>query len=199
MMMISEGHIDMRRVRNAVVIAASAMVGWWAQSCAIQSGSGTGEDRSSEEERIGEPAIKEILRQDFGGTAPNSNPTLNPEPAPRNASLVPGGAWLDVLFDFDRTLLRTDAFPILEANAKLLKGYGVSRVVLEGRGNEIGTSAYNLVLGERRARNVKTYPQQMGLSIELKTMSYGKDRPLCFEHHSACMQQNRSVRFVVKE
>lgn len=189
----------MRRVRNAAAFATLAMIGLWMQGCATQSGSGTGEGRSSQEERIGEPAIREILPPDFGGTAPKRTPTLNAEPATRTASLLPSGALLDVLFDFDRAALRTDAFPVLEANAKLLKEHGVSRVLLEGRGDEIGTSAYNLVLGERRARNVKAYLQQMGLSIELKTTSYGKDRPLCFEHHSACMQQNRSVRFVVKE
>jgi peptidoglycan-associated lipoprotein len=106
---------------------------------------------------------------------------------------------MDVLFDFDQDSLRADALPILEANAKQLKSNSVARILLEGRGDEIGTSAYNLVLGERRARNVKTYLQHLGLSIDLKTTSYGKDRPLCFEHTTDCMQKNRSVHFTVKE
>jgi peptidoglycan-associated lipoprotein len=106
---------------------------------------------------------------------------------------------MDVLFDFDRDSIRMDALPALEANARLLEANGVSRVLLEGRRDEVGLAAYNIVLGERRARNVRTYLRQLGLSIDLKTTSYGKDRPLCFEHTSAGMQQNRSVRFVVKE
>ena len=87
----------------------------------------------------------------------------------------------------------------MKSNARLLEANGVSRVLLEGRGDEVGSAAYNIVLGERRAWNVRTYLQQLGLSIDLKTTSYGKDRPLCFEHTSAGMRQNRGVRFVVKE
>ena len=106
---------------------------------------------------------------------------------------------MDALFDFDRDNLRPDALTIVEANAKRLKELRPTQVLLEGRGDEVGTSAYNLVLGERRAKNVKRYLQQLGLSIDLKTTSYGKDRPLCFEHNPDCMQKNRSVHFVVKE
>jgi peptidoglycan-associated lipoprotein len=39
----------------------------------------------------------------------------------------------------------------------------------------------------------------LGLSTELKTTSYGKDRPLCVERTAECMQKNRSVHFTVKE
>jgi len=74
----------------------------------------------------------------------------------------------------------------------------VARLILEGRGDEFGTSAYNLVLGERRAKNVKSYLRELGLSIDVKTTSYGKDRPLCFEHSGDCRQRNRSVHFVVR-
>jgi len=55
------------------------------------------------------------------------------------------------------------------------------------------------VLGERRAKSVKSYLQELGLSVQLRTTSYGKDRPLCFKHSETCMQKNRSVHFVVKE
>ena len=72
-------------------------------------------------------------------------------------------------------------------------------MTLEGRGDEIGTTAYNLVLGERRAKSVKSYLQELGLRLQLKTTSYGKDRPLCISHSEGCMQRNRSVHFVVKE
>ena len=109
------------------------------------------------------------------------------------------GALSDVLFDFDEAILRHDALPVLEANAKRLKQDGVKRLTLEGRGDEVGTSAYNLVLGERRARSVRSYLQELGLSVQFKTTSYGKDRPLCFQHSEGCMQKNRSVHFTVKD
>ena len=106
---------------------------------------------------------------------------------------------MDVLFDFDQAILRMDALPLLESNAKRLKEDGTKRVLLEGRGDEMGTAAYNLVLGERRAETVRSYLKQLGLDVDVRTTSYGKDRPLCFEHQKECWQKNRSVHFVVKE
>ena len=106
---------------------------------------------------------------------------------------------MDALFDFDRATLREDARLVLEVNAKRLQKNGATRLLLEGRGDEMGSSEYNLVLGDRRARNVKRYLQDLGLAVELKTTSYGKDRPLCLQHSEDCMQRNRSVHFIVKE
>jgi peptidoglycan-associated lipoprotein len=161
------------------------------QGCSALSGSGTGQEGKAGEERIKEQAIKEV-------PARNVNPDRS-ELSARHEAESGKDSLMDVLFDFDQDSLRADALPLLEANARQLKSSSVARILLEGRGDEIGTSAYNLVLGERRARNVKTYLQHLGLSVDLKTTSYGKDRPLCFEHTNECMQRNRSVHFTVKE
>ena len=166
------------------------------QGCATQSGSVGGDDYA--EEQIDEPMIKHILPPEFSINA--SRPRMSrAELSAINATGLPAGALSDVLFDFDEAVLRKDALPILEANAQRLMNDGVTRVTLEGRGDEVGTSAYNLVLGDRRARSVKSYLQELGLSVQLKTTSYGKDRPLCVQHNEGCMQKNRSVHFVAKE
>jgi peptidoglycan-associated lipoprotein len=166
-----------------------------AQGCATQSGSGTGTDRTGQEERVGEQTIKEVDLDRSRSASRTSPPS---DSSSRDVSGLAGESLTDVLFDFDRDTLRADALPVLEANATQLKRDGITLVLLEGRGDEIGTSAYNMVLGERRAGNVKNYLQQLGLAIDLKTTSYGKDRPLCLQRTSECMQKNRSVRFVVK-
>ncbi|OQW61329.1 MAG: hypothetical protein BVN28_07650 [Nitrospira sp. ST-bin4] len=181
----------MRQDRTLWVVGAPIMAVLVMQGCSALSGSGTGQEGRAGEERIKEQAIKEAPAR-----------SVNPDRSESSAKHeVESGKDLlmDVLFDFDQDSLRADALPVLEANAKQLKSSGIARIVLEGRGDEIGTSAYNLVLGERRARNVKTYLQHLGLSVDLKTTSYGKDRPLCFEHTNECMQKNRSVHFTVKE
>ena len=166
------------------------------QSCATQSGSVAGDEYA--EELIDEPTIKHILPPEHSITA--SRPRISrAELSAINATGLPAGALSDVLFDFDQSVLRRDALPVLEANARRLEQDGVTRLTLEGRGDEIGTSAYNLVLGERRAKSVKSYLQELGLGLHLKTTSYGKDRPLCLQHNDNCMQRNRSVHFVVKE
>jgi peptidoglycan-associated lipoprotein len=126
-------------------------------------------------------------------------PSQRAELSAVNATGLPFGALSDVLFDFDQAVLRRDALPLVEANARRLVQDGVTRLLLEGRGDEVGTSAYNIVLGERRARSVKSYLQERGLSLQLRTTSYGKDRPLCYQHSEECMQKNRSVHFLVKD
>jgi peptidoglycan-associated lipoprotein len=188
----------MKKPAEIVIFGVLALGCLLPQGCATQSGSGAGEEYA--EELIDEPMIKHIPPPEYGGL-PTSRPRLSAraELSAVNATGLPLGALSDVWFDFDEAILRRDALPILEANAKRLMQDRVDRLTLEGRGDEIGTSAYNLVLGERRARSVRAYLQELGLSLQLKTTSYGKDRPLCYQHSETCMQKNRSVHFVVKD
>jgi peptidoglycan-associated lipoprotein len=169
-------------MRHVGIFGALALATLLTQSCATQSGSGTGTERT-QAERIGEQAIKEA-NSTGASSGSRTSPEMQSELSSRNASGLSAGLLMDALFDFDRDNLRPDALTIVEANAKRLKEQHPTRVLLEGRGDEVGTSAYNLVLGER---------------LEINTTSYGKDRPLCFEHSADCMQKNRSVHFVVKE
>jgi peptidoglycan-associated lipoprotein len=189
----------MQQVDKIAVCGVLALVVLVQQGCATKSGSGTGDQRTAQEERIGDPGIKEIPSADLGVATSRTSPAMRAELSARNATGLVKGALMDVWFDFDRASLRPDALPVLEANAKRLQEDGVARVLLEGRGDEVGTAAYNIVLGDRRARTVKSYLQQLGLSVDLRTTSYGKDRPLCFQHSLECLQKNRSVHFVVKE
>lgn len=137
-------------------------------------------------------------------------PVPEPEPPPpavTETDLLPfemdpepiGVFLLDIPFNFDQYSLRDDALAFVEVNATRIREEGVGKVVLEGRGDEVGTADYNLVLGERRAREVKRYLQNLGLkSSSMRVVSYGKERPLCFEHTTDCWQLNRSVRMVVE-
>ena len=163
---------------------------WW--------GSESGQEGPAQMELIKEPAIKEIPPDDGLLTGWRTSLATQSELLSRNATGLTHGTLSDVLFDFDRDTLRMDAMRALESNAKELQSDRVTHLVLEGRGDDVGTSAYNLVLGERRARNVQSYLRELGLSIDVKTTSYGKDHPLCVEHSGDCRQRNRSVHFVVE-
>jgi len=167
--------------------------------CATKSGYGTGDELIASEERIPDQAIRERTPRETGTPVTRTSPGMRAELSARNATGAERSILPDVLFDFDRATLRLDALPVLDANAKKLTDEGTKRILLEGRGDEIGTSAYNLILGERRAKAVRSYLMQLGLDMDLRTTSYGKDRPLCFEHQQECWQKNRSVHFVVKE
>ncbi|HJT22756.1 MAG TPA: OmpA family protein [Nitrospira sp.] len=182
-----------------IVMTMLALNGLLVQACTTGYGSGSGDEDMAQTERINETAIKYIPPPELGKTASRPKQSMRAEVASRNATGLSPGSLSDVLFDFDQAVLRPDALPVLEANAKRLQVDGVTRLLLEGRGDEVGTAAYNMVLGDRRAKRVKSYLEDLGLIVEFRTTSYGKDRPLCFEHSMDCYQRNRSVHFVVKE
>ena len=74
---------------------------------------------------------------------------------------------------------------------------GNMTVLIEGHCDERGTGAYNLVLGEKRARAAKKYLLDLGVSAsQLQTTSYGETRPFCTQQNEDCYQQNRRAHFV---
>lgn len=102
----------------------------------------------------------------------------------------------DVYFDFDRYAIRADAQSTLQRLAGLLTSELTPELVIEGHCDERGTSAYNLVLGERRAQAAKRYLEDHGMTAsQVRVTSYGKERPFCTEHSEACWQSNRRVHF----
>ncbi len=103
----------------------------------------------------------------------------------------------DVLFDFDRSFIRPDARLVLQAKAAYMKSNPGVRVVIQGNCDERGSRAYNLALGDRRAKSAKRYLTDLGISADrMRTVSFGKDRPLCTEHNETCWQKNRRAHFI---
>jgi peptidoglycan-associated lipoprotein len=127
---------------------------------------------------------------------------MAPEPAAAPVAEDPL-AWAaglaDVLFDFDKSAIRKSEEGKLAAAAKLLKADGKRKVLVEGHCDERGTSAYNLALGDRRAKSVKKYLVDLGVAAsQIQTTSFGKERPLCTEQNEDCYQRNRRGHFVAQ-
>jgi peptidoglycan-associated lipoprotein len=190
---------SMRKASEFMLMGMLAVAPLLMQACATHSGSVGGDDLLADGEYVDEQKIKHIPPPEFSLTPARTRPSLRAELSAINATGLPQGALSDVLFDFDQATLRKDALPVLESNAQRLLDEGVTQLLLEGRGDEVGTSAYNLVLGERRAKTVKLYLLELGLPVQFKITSYGKDRPVCVQHSNGCLQRNRSVHFVAKE
>ena len=133
---------------------------------------------------------------------PPKEEVLAPEPPPPPAAAAPGPEPLvlsDVYFDYDQFILRRDAKAALEGNARRLKAGNGATLLIEGHCDERGTVAYNLVLGERRARMVEQYLKDLGIApSRLQITSYGKERPFCSVHSDHCWQQNRRAHFVLQ-
>jgi peptidoglycan-associated lipoprotein len=102
----------------------------------------------------------------------------------------------DIYFDYDKSDLRADAMRSAMANAELLKRIFAQdsgfTVLIEGNCDERGSAEYNLGLGDRRATSLKDYYVQQGLPADrIRTISYGKEKPVCTDANEACYQKNR--------
>ena len=104
----------------------------------------------------------------------------------------------DVYFDFDKSLLTSAAKRNLRNNARQLKGAPSVRISIEGHCDERGTTAYNLALGERRAKAARDYLVSLGVTTRrMKTISYGEERPFATGHTEQAWELNRRAHFVI--
>lgn len=102
-----------------------------------------------------------------------------------------------IYFSFDDYSLTPEARTSLQNLAECLKSNRVT-VTLEGHCDERGTEEYNMTLGERRANSVKRYLDNLGVeSSKLRTVSYGKERPVAYGSNEDAWAKNRRVEFVV--
>lgn len=108
------------------------------------------------------------------------------------------GLLQEVHFDYDRADIREADRSVLAQNAETLKRLGFIKVTVEGHCDERGSVEYNLALGERRAKAAYDYLVQLGVPADrLKTVSYGKEVPLCTDASEACWARNRRAKFTV--
>ena len=97
-----------------------------------------------------------------------------------------------IYFDTDRYNIDTADAAALQTQAQYLSQYPNVTVTIEGHADERGTREYNLALGERRANSVKDYLISLGVNpARVKTISYGKERPVAVGSTNAAWAQNR--------
>ena len=105
----------------------------------------------------------------------------------------------DVFFDYDSSILATEAQNRLTQNAAWLKSNAGKSVVIEGHCDDRGTSEYNIALGERRAVTAKEFIARLGVSASrLETVTYGEERPFDKGQNEEAWAKNRRAHFVVK-
>lgn len=129
---------------------------------------------------------------------PAPPPTPPPAPPPEEPKPKPEIKFQEIFFDFDKSFIREDAKPALEANAGILKDNANVTIRIEGNCDERGTVEYNLALGQRRAEAAKKYLVDLGIEASrIQTISYGKERPRNPGHNEAAWQENRRDDFVI--
>jgi len=156
------------------------------------------------------------LEERLGGGGHNGNGTMTPGNT-LMAKSDPGGAarqlaeiraeqmasaaagLRDVFFAYDSFSITDEGRHALTSDAEWIKSNPLVQLKIEGHCDERGTSAYNLVLGEKRAKAVRNYLVELGVVPQhLSVVSYGKERPFCTEHGEHCYSMNRRGHLVVK-
>jgi peptidoglycan-associated lipoprotein len=97
-----------------------------------------------------------------------------------------------VFFDSDSSELTPQSQTTLEKQALWLRNYPQYNFVVEGHADERGTREYNIALGARRAQAVHDYLVSHGVQAHrMRTISYGKERPVAVCDDISCWSQNR--------
>jgi len=106
----------------------------------------------------------------------------------------------DIYFDYDKSDIRADQQSSIQADIAFLTQHSNMNFTVEGHCDERGSTEYNLALGDNRANSVKNALVQGGVSADnIKTISYGKEKPFCTDHNEECWQQNRRGHFVYQK
>ncbi len=105
-----------------------------------------------------------------------------------------------VFFPTDVTSLTDSGKETLRKQAAWLKLYPQVKILVEGHADERGTREYNLALSARRGSNTKNYLVSQGVDpSRVRTISYGKERPVALCDAESCWSQNRRAVTVVTE
>jgi peptidoglycan-associated lipoprotein len=127
-------------------------------------------------------------------TASTERPAADAE-RDREASLLPLPLE-PVYFELDSATLRPEFRQTLEQLADALRQRPETRVTVSGHTCELGTTEYNLALGQRRAAVVRDYLRRLGVDpSRITTLSFGEERPLETASSSDALSRNRRAEF----
>ncbi|MFZ5708343.1 MAG: peptidoglycan-associated lipoprotein Pal [Pseudomonadota bacterium] len=103
-----------------------------------------------------------------------------------------------VRFDVDQSTLKPESRTVLAQQAQWLNANPSYTAIIEGHADEQGTREYNIALGDRRATAVQQFLISQGVvGTRLRTVSYGKERPIALCSDESCYSQNRRAVTVI--
>jgi peptidoglycan-associated lipoprotein len=174
------------KFRNLAVVIAALFLVAACESTSTESGKSSGDGKQMAKKQV--PDYHIMTKKKGKRKGP-----------PKGFSITPGSSQDlvvnvgdRVFFAFDKSNLSSAARGTLEKQAAWLKKYGSVKITIEGHADERGTREYNLALGERRANSAKDFLVALGISPNrVKTISYGKERPVALGHDESSWSQNR--------
>jgi len=148
-------------------------------------------DESAGEQKVAAQAAPETKPEPKVGTQ---------EQAPQAQAAPEAYEFANIYFDFDKALIKDDSKAILTKHANWLKANNAVNITIAGNCDERGTAEYNLALGQRRADAAAKYLTNLGVAKKrIKTVSYGKEKPLDPGHNEEAWAKNRRDEFVIQK
>ncbi|OPY13714.1 MAG: Outer membrane lipoprotein Omp16 precursor [Syntrophus sp. PtaB.Bin075] len=153
----------------------------------------TPEELAAREKALKEQALKEQQeRERLAGEKAAA------EKAAAEAAARAGEVLVDINFEFDQSSLTPESREILQKHAAWLAAHSSYSLVIEGHCDDLGTTEYNLALGERRAAEAMRFLVALGIDrSRIKTISYGEEMPLDPAETEEARAKNRRAHFVV--
>jgi peptidoglycan-associated lipoprotein len=153
--------------------------------------------------RMGVAAVAILVGMTLSGCANNPQPGdlslgKGGAPPPGSARDFAVNAGDLVYFSTDSAELSPEAQQTLANQARWLKRYSQHAITIEGHADERGTREYNIALGAKRAQAVRNFLAQNGITAaRLRTVSFGKERPVAVCNDISCWSQNRRAQTVL--
>jgi peptidoglycan-associated lipoprotein len=164
-------------VRRLTQLACMALIAVAVGACANKDGKGTGENLLGPngglngKGRGGTPGSQQDFAQNVGDI---------------------------VYFSSDATDLTPEAQTTLTTQARWLQQYAQYTITIEGHADERGTREYNIALGAKRAQSVREFLVRNGINAQrVRTVSFGKERPVAVCNDIQCWSQNRRAQTVL--
>jgi peptidoglycan-associated lipoprotein len=146
-----------------------------------------------------QPAVPDT---NLGQTAPSEDTNVQNKDLSFDAQGSDSGsiAGLNTVhFAYDKSNIDSEARATIQKNVAWMKSHAGSTLQIEGHCDRHGSIEYNLALGERRAKAVRSYMVNLGASGKhLTTISYGKEKPLDSGETESADAKNRRANFVVQ-
>ena len=153
-------------------------------------------DQGMYEDQLGYGGLEgdAVTSIDATGTLVIGDPNAQPN-APYDPTFAGPQALRDnntIYFRYDSDQIQDEYVSVMQAHAQYLRDNPDSRIIIEGHTDERGTPEYNIALGERRARAVARYMQNLGVDVnQLSIVSYGEEKPVDPGHTESNWQKNR--------
>jgi peptidoglycan-associated lipoprotein len=144
--------------------------------------------------------VKPDATDSAAATAPEGSPQIADAPMNFDAQGSDSGridGLATVFFDYDRANLSEESRAKLAGNADWMRRNPRFTLQIEGHTDSRGSTEYNLALGERRAKAVKTYLEGLGIPADrMNIISFGEDKPLADGDSESAFARNRRANFV---